>query len=187
MEDPKIVELYWQRNQLAIRKTQEKYGPYLTKVAYNVLGDPQDSEESVNDTYLAAWNAMPPHRPQALCPFLCKITRRIAISLLRKKTSARRGAGEYELSLSELDQCISGGVTPEEAWEGRFLAAAIEEFLRGLPEQTRNVFLGRYFYMDSVKEVARYCGLTESNTKVLLHRTRIALGAYLRKEGYDAP
>jgi len=184
VEDAKIVELYWQREQSAIRETERKYGNYLAKVAYNILNDMDDSMESVNDTYLSAWNAMPPHRPQALCPFLSKLTRRIAISLLRKKQSLKRGGGEYEVSLSELQQCIPGGNTTEEQYEGKALSACIAAFLHGVSEQARNAFIGRYFYMDSVKEVARYCGLTESNAKVLLHRTRIALREYLEKEGY---
>jgi RNA polymerase sigma-70 factor (ECF subfamily) len=184
VEDAKIVELYWLRDQQAIAQTQAKYGAYLTKVAMNILCDREDSDESVNDTYLAAWNAMPPHRPQALCAFLSKLTRRIAVSLLRKKQSLKRGAGDYALSVEELGECIPAGNTTEEIWESKALEAAIATFLRGIPEQARNVFIGRYFYMDPVKEVARYCGLTESNTKVLLHRTRLALGDYLKKEGY---
>lgn len=184
MEDHQIVELYWQRDQQAIAHTQRKYGNYLTKIAYHILYDLEDCAESVNDTYMAAWNAIPPHRPQSLCAFLSKLTRRIAIDLLRKKQSAKRGGGEYALSLEELSQCLPGGRDPEEAVNGRELTGCIEAFLRQLPEKTRNVFIGRYFYMDSVKEVARYCGLTESNAKVLLHRTRLALGEYLKKEGY---
>lgn len=184
MEDQQIVELYWQRDQGAIDQTQRKYGNYLTKVAYNILCNLDDSQESVNDTYLSAWNAMPPHRPQALCAFLSKITRRISIDLLRRKHSAKRGGGEYEISLSELSQCLPGGNTTEEEAGGRALARSIEVFLRGLSESARNVFIGRYFYMDTVKEVARYCGLSESNTKVLLHRTRTALREYLEQEGY---
>ena len=184
MEDGKIVELYWLRDQQAIEHTQKKYGPYLTKVAMNILCDEQDSAESVNDTYMAAWNAMPPHRPQALCPFLSKITRRIAISLLRKNQSQRRGAGAYEASLEELREILPEGNTTEETYEAKALVAAISAFLRGIPEQARNVFIGRYFYMDSVREVARYCGVTESNAKVLLHRTRAALRIYLEREGF---
>ena len=184
MEDLQIVALYWQRDPLAIEQTQRKYNSYLTKVAYNILHDLEDCAESVNDTYMAAWNAMPPHRPQSLCAFLSKLTRRISIDLLRKKQSAKRGGGEYEVSLEELSQCIPGGNDPEEETNGRALTKTIEDFLRGLPEKSRNAFIGRYFYMDPVKEVARYCGLTESNTKVLLHRTRAALREYLEKEGY---
>lgn len=184
MEDAKIVDLYWRRDQLAIDHTQRKYGVYLTKVAYNILCDIHDSGESVNDTYLAAWNAMPPHRPQGLCAFLSKLTRRISIDLLRRKQSAKRGGGEYQLSLDELSQCLPGGTSPEEEVTGKELAGSIAAFLRDMPEKNRNVFIGRYFYMDSIKEVAGYCGMTENNAKVLLHRTRLALRDYLQKEGY---
>ncbi len=184
MEDLQIVDLYWQRDQLAIEHTQKKYGRYLAKVAYQILYDLEDCAESVNDTYMAAWNAIPPHRPQSLCAFLSKLTRRISIDLLRKKQSAKRGGGEYEMSLEELSQCLPGGHDPEESAAGRELVKAIEAFLFALPEKTRNVFIGRYFYMDSVKEVARYCGLSESNAKVVLHRTRTALHEYLKEEGY---
>lgn len=184
MEDQQIVALYWQRDQLAIEQTERKYGSYLTKVAYNILRDLEDCAESVNDTYMAAWNAMPPHSPQSLCAFLSKLTRRISIDLLRKKQSAKRGGGEYEMSLEELSQCLPGGNDPEAEANGRALARSIECFLRDIPEKNRNAFIGRYFYMDPVKEVARYCGLTESNTKVLLHRTRTALREYLEKEGF---
>ena len=184
MEDQQIVELYWQRDQQAIAHTQQKYGRYLAKVAYHILCDLEDCAESVNDTYMAAWNAMPPHKPQSLCAFLSKLTRRISIDRLRKKQSAKRGGGEYEVSLEELSQCLPGGHDPEVEVAAKDLAGTIETFLRTLPEKSRNLFIGRYFYMDSVKEAARYCGLTESNAKVLLHRTRIALGEYLKEEGY---
>ena len=184
MEDQQIVQLYWQRDQLAIEQTQRKYGRYLAKVAYHILYDLEDCAESVNDTYMAAWNAIPPHKPESLCAFLSKLTRRISIDMLRKKQSAKRGGGEYALSLEELSQSLPGGHDPEAEMDSRELTRAIETFLQGLPEKTRNVFIGRYFYMDSVREVARYCGLTESNAKVLLHRTRQALKTYLQEEGY---
>lgn len=184
MEDHRIVELFWQRDQRAIDETQTKYGAYLTRVAMNVLGDPEDSRETVNDTYLAAWEAIPPHRPQALCAFLSKLTRRISVDLLRRKQSAKRGGGEYELSLSELDQCLPGGNSTEEIVAGNDLARSIGEFLKTQSENARNAFICRYFFMDPVKEVARSCGLSEANTKVLLHRTRNALRVYLEKEGY---
>ena len=184
MEDGKIVELFWQRDQQALEQTERKYGAYLTRVAMNVLGDPEDSRESVNDTYLAAWNAIPPNRPQYLRAFLSKLTRRIAIDLLRKNQSQKRGGGEYDLSLSELEQCLPGGNTTEQIADGNALAQAIAAFLKTRPETARRAFICRYFYMDSLKEIAKACGLTESNAKVLLHRTRLALREYLEKEGY---
>lgn len=184
MEDTQILELFWQRDQQAIAETQRKYGSYLNRVAMNVLGDPEDSRESVNDTYLAAWDAIPPHRPRDLCAFLSKLTRRIAIDLLRRNSSQKRGGGAYALSLWELDQCLPGGNTTEEIVDGKALADAVAAFLKTCSKAARTAFVCRYFYMDSVKETARACGLTESNTKVLLHRTRQGLREYLEKEGY---
>ena len=185
MEDEKIVDLYWQRSESAIRETEIKYDRYLTKIAYNILADAEDSRESVNDTYLAAWNSMPPHRPGVLSTYLGKLTRRISIDCFRRRTRQKRGGSEYELSLSELGDCVSGGNTTEEIINVRLLADAIGIFLRLQSEEARNAFIGRYYYLDSVKEVAAYCGMTESKCKTLLFRTRVALKEYLRKEGFE--
>ena len=185
MEDEKIVDLYWQRSESAIRETEIKYDRYLTKIAYNILADAEDSRESVNDTYLAAWNSMPPHRPGVLSTYLGKLTRRISIDCFRRRTRQKRGGSEYELSLSELGDCVSGGNTTEEIINVKLLADAIGIFLRLQSEEARNAFIGRYYYLDSVKEVAAYCGMTESKCKTLLFRTRVALKEYLREEGFE--
>lgn len=184
MEDEKIVDLYWQRSESAIRETEIKYDRYLTKIAYNILANTEDSRESVNDTYLAAWNSMPPHRPGVLSTYLGKLTRRISIDCFRRRTRQKRGGSEYELSLSELGDCVSGGNTTEEIVNVKLLADAIGIFLRLQSEEARNAFIGRYYYLDSLKEVAAYCGMTESKCKSLLHRTRLGLREYLTKEGY---
>ena len=185
MEDEKIVDLYWQRSESAIRETEIKYDRYLTKIAYNILANTEDSRESVNDTYLAAWNSMPPHRPGVLSTYLGKLTRRISIDCFRRRTRQKRGGSEYELSLSELGDCVSGGNTTEEIVNVKLLADAIGIFLRLQSEEARNAFIGRYYYLDSLKEVAAYCGMTESKCKTLLFRTRVALKEYLREEGFD--
>ena len=185
MEDEKIVDLYWQRSESAIRETEIKYDRYLTKIAYNILADAEDSRESVNDTYLAAWNSMPPHRPGVLSTYLGKLTRRISIDCFRRRTRQKRGGSEYEVSLSELGDCVSGGNTTEEIINVKLLADAIGIFLRLQSEEVRNAFIGRYYYLDSLKEVAAYCGMTESKCKTLLYRTRVALKEYLREEGFD--
>lgn len=184
MEDSKIVALYFGRDEAAIDHTQRKYGPYLHKIAYNILEDIQDSQESVNDTYLAAWNSIPPHRPEILSTYLGKLTRRISIDIFRKRNRLKRRDSEYALSLSELEDCISGGETPEESIQAQLLAESISSFLRQLPEQSRHVFIGRYYYMDPVKEVARYCGMSEAKAKTLLYRIRCSLKDYLQKEGF---
>ncbi len=184
MEDERIVSLYWQRDESAIRETETKYSRYLTKIAYNILSDMEDSRESVNDTYLAAWNSIPPHRPGVLSTYLAKLTRRISIDRFRYRTRDKRKGSEYEVSLSELSDCVSGGNTTEEAVNVKLLADAIGIFLRLQSEEARNVFIGRYYFLDSVKDVAAYCGMTESKCKTLLHRTRLALKDYLVKEGF---
>lgn len=185
MLDEQIVELYWSRSEDAIEETDRKYGRYLTRVAYNILANTQDSEESVNDTYLHAWNSMPPQRPGALSSYLAKITRRVSIDIFRRKNRDKRKGSEYALSLSELEECISAGGGPEEAIDVQELSEAINAFLHKQSEEILNVFIGRYYFLDPVKTVARYCGVSESAAKSMLHRTRVKLGDYLRKEGFD--
>ena len=185
MEDEKIVSLYWQRSEDAIRETEEKYDRYLTKIAYNILSNHEDSRESVNDTYLAAWNSMPPHQPSVLSTYLAKITRRLSIDIFRHRNRDKRKGSEYAISLSELGDCVSGGNTTEEIINVKLLADAIGIYLRTLPEEARTLFIGRYYFLDSLKEAAAYCGMTESKAKSLLHRTRLGLKEYLIKEGFD--
>lgn len=185
MEDERIVELYWSRDEDAISKTQEKYDRYLTKIAYNILANAEDSRESVNDTYLAAWDSMPPHRPAVLRAYLGKLTRRISIDCFRGRNRAKRAPSQYALSLDELGECVSGGNTTEEIVNVKLLADAIGMFLRLQSDEARNLFIGRYYYLDSLKEAAAYCGMSESKAKSMLFRTRIALKEYLEKEGFS--
>ena len=184
MQDDRIVELYWQRSEEAIQHTDQKYGRYLMKLSYNILADWKERKESVNDTYLSAWKSMPPHRPSALLTYLCKITRQISIDVFRKRNSAKRQASEYALSLSELDDCVSVGNTTEQDVDLHLLAEAIQDYLAVLPEETRDAFIGRYFFSDSIREVAGYYGMSESKTKSMLYRTRIGLKKYLVQEGF---
>lgn len=184
MEDSKIIELYWLRDESAIHATSQKYGAYLFKIAYNILADSQDSEESVNDTYLKAWNSMPPHRPDLLAAFLGKITRELSIDRLRWHTRQKRAASGYAPALAELEECVSGQDSAEDQAALRLLAEAIGAYLRSLTPEARNIFVGRYFYLDSIRETAAYYGISESKVKSLLHRTRKGLKAYLEKEGF---
>lgn len=183
MEDEQIVSLYWQRSEAAIRETERKYSRYLMKIAFQILSDQEDSRESVNDTYLAAWNSIPPHRPGVLSTYLGKITRRISIDRFRYRTRDKRRESEYTVSLSELGDCLPGGNNPEEVVNAKQLADAIGIFLRQQPESHRNAFIGRYYFMDPLKEVAAYCGMTESKCKTVLFRMRQGLKDYLCKEG----
>ena len=184
MEDAQIVSLYWDRDESAIRETETKYGRYLTKIACNILNDVEDSRESVNDTYLAAWDSIPPHRPGILSAYLAKLTRRISIDRFRYRTRDKRMGSEYALSLEELGDCVCGGDTTQEAVNEQLLADAIGIYLRLLPEDARTAFVGRYYFLDPLKEVAAYCGMSESKAKSLLYRTRVGLKEYLQKEGY---
>ncbi len=184
MQDEKIVELYFQRDESAITYTQEKYDQYLYKIAYNVLANTEDSKESVNDTYLAAWNSIPPHRPQVLSTYLGKLTRRISIDIFRKRNRIKRQGSEYAVSLTELSECVSNGNTPESELEIKALGEAINTYLGTISADARNIFIGRYYFLDSVKDVAKYCGISESKAKTSLHRTRKGLGEYLKKEGF---
>ena len=184
MLDEEIVNLYWKRDERAVQETKTAYGKYLFKIAYNVLSDFEDSRESVNDTYLAAWNSIPPQRPNVLSTYLGKITRRISIDIFRKKHREKRQASEYALSLDELQECVPGGNLPEEELEVKMLAKSINEFLRTQPDEARNLFVGRYYFLDSLRDVARYCGMSESKAKTILYRTRCNLKTYLEKEGF---
>ena len=183
MKDAEIVALYWERNEVAIQQTEQKYGAYLSKVAYNILSDVEDSRECVNDTYLKAWNSMPPHKPKVLATYLGKITRQLSIDVYRKKNSVKRHASEYAISLDELGDSFPDSNTPDQAFDAKKLDEAINAFLRTLPEDARNSFIGRYYFFDSLKEVAGYCGMSEAKVKSLLYRTRQSLKAYLVKEG----
>ena len=184
MEDEQIVQLYWDRDEQAIAETEIKYDRYLTKIAQNILDNLEDSRERVNDTYLAAWNSMPPHKPSILSTYLGKITRRLSIDCFRSRNRDKRRDSQYALSLEELGDCVSGGNTTEEIVNVNLLADTIGIYLRLLPEDARNAFIGRYYFLDSLREVAAYCGMTESRCKILLYRTRVGLKEYLEKEGF---
>lgn len=185
MQDDKIVAMYWQRDETAIRETEEKYGHYLLKIAYNILFDWEDSKESVNDTYMRAWNSMPPHKPCVLSSYLGKITRQLSIDIFGTRSRTKRQASEYAISLSELEECISSGNTTEQDIELRLLADAMNAYLGTLPKDARTTFVGRYYYMDSIKEIAAYHGMSSSKVKSMLYRTRQGLKKYLKQEGFE--
>ena len=182
MQDEEIIALYWQRSETAISETEQKYGHYLLKIANNILASREDSRESVNDTYLKAWESMPPHRPAALAAYLGRITRQNAIDVFRKRNRKRRRETEYALSLCELEECIPGGDTPEEQADLQLLSGAISSYLAALPEEARCLFIGRYYYMDSLREAAAYCHMSEAKAKSLLYRTRQGLKAHLEQD-----
>lgn len=181
VEDSKIVELYWSRSEEAIAESERKYGKYCYSIAHGILRSREDSEECVNDTWLAAWNAMPPHRPSRLATFLGKITRRTALHRAEKNNAEKRGGGEVPLAIGELDECIPS--PHEDRTDAMALAVLLDRFLDGLPEMTRTMFLQRYWYLRTVREIARELGVGESRVKVTLHRARAKLREMLEKEG----
>lgn len=185
MEDKQIVALYLARKEQAIDETSEKYGKYCFSIAYNILGNHEDAEETVSDTYVGAWNAIPPHCPGNLGTFLGKITRRLAIKRWRAGRTQKRGGGEMPLVLEELAGCVPAEQDLERDMETAELGRLLNCFVRQLPETERKVFVCRYWYLDSVQSIARRFGFSQSKVKSMLSRTRKKLLTYLEKEGID--
>lgn len=183
MEDNRIVDLYWARNESAITETASKYGKYCYAIAYNILCDQEDADESVNDTYLGAWNAMPPHRPSILCSFLGKITRRVSLKKWRDSHRDKRGGGEMSLALDELSECVPSNVMVEDEIMAAELSKALNRFIANLPATERQVFLCRYWYLDTIAQISADFGFSTSKVKSMLHRTRAKLLSHLKKEG----
>ncbi len=184
MEDSQIVDLYWQRNADAISETADKYGAYCFTIADNILHSTEDSEECVNDTWLRAWNAMPPQRPNVLRMFLAKITRNLSFDRFHARSAEKRGGGEMALVLDELGECLNGGLDTEAVYEANELRQCIRRFVRSLPERDGNVLVRRYFFAESVADISGRYDMTANNVRVILSRTRRRLKAYLLKEGY---
>ena len=183
MDDKSIVDLYFSRNEEAISQTDRKYGRYCYTIAYNILTNQEDAEESVSDTYMAAWNTIPPRRPSVLSTFLGKITRHISIDRWRERSAYKRGGGEIILALEELEDCIAGTQNVELELERKEILRAYLRFLDRLPVTERRVFLCRYWYMDSIEVIAEQFGFSQSKIKSMLHRTRGRLRKQLAEEG----
>ena len=181
MEDREILALFRQRDQGAIPALEERYGARLRALAGRLLGSAQDAEECVSDTYLATWNAIPPEEPVYLYAYLAAICRNKALTYLEREQASKR-RGELVALTEELEQCIPDRQREREA-DSRELGEALGCFLAGLGEENRRFFLRRYWYAESVKEVAKHCGATESRVKMSLHRTRKKLRAFLQEEG----
>ena len=183
MDDSKIVEMYLARDENAISETKEKYGKYCHYIAYNILNSSLDTEECVNDTYLATWNSIPPSKPKSLRAYIGKIARNIALNRYHLNRAKKRNDG-VELALDELSEAIPDSNTDGRALTDELtLKYALNTFVGSLKQETREIFVRRYWYLSSIKEIARDYGLTESNVKVTLLRTRELLREYLRKEG----
>ena len=185
MDDRAIVALYWQRNEDALRITEEKYGARLQALAYGIVGDRQTAEECENDTYLESWQAIPPHRPENyFYAFLACITRRNALNCCREREALKRNGHIIELS-TELEKCIPGTNDTARCVDAMALRQALNGFLATLSREKRCIFLRRYWYMDSVAEISRRFALSESKVKTTLLRCRRQLRAHLEKEGFS--
>ena len=184
MTDEKIIELFFRRDEQAVRACMAQYGDYCRAVAANILPSAADGEEAVADTWLDAWNTIPPQKPQHLRLFLGRLTRNRAIGILRKNSALRRGGDVTFVPLEELGD-IAGSHTPQMQVDIKALSQAISYFLKGEPRKRRVVFIRRYFYLEDVSAIAEALGLQEANVRMMLCRTRQALKEYLLQEGYD--
>ena len=182
MDDKRIVELYFARDEQALTETRQKYSRYLHRVAQNILQNPQDAEECVNDTWQAAWERIPPQQPRVLSAFLGRITRNLAISRFRKNTAKRRDAGIGVL-LSELEDCVPAGETTEEAFDRKLLGEHISRWLESLPADDRALFLRRYWYGERLQDLAEETGISYSRLTQRMYRLRLNLKAALEAEG----
>lgn len=184
MNDQAIIDLYFKRDESAITKTSDKYGAYLWKIAMNILRVKQDSEECVNDTYLSAWNKIPPTRPKNFLPYLGRMTRNISMDKLDYNTASKRDR-KKQTPLDELQDCVvSKQAMPEEEVSSKELGECISQFLREFDKEKRVIFIRRYWYSDSIKTIATMLNISESKTKMTLSRMRKKLQEYLVKEGY---
>ena len=183
MDDRRIVELFLERSEEAILETDIKYGRYCHKIAFNVLGNDEDSEECVNDAYMRAWGSIPPNEPDSMASYIGRITRNLALDKLRQKQSDKRGNGEVPVVLDELAECVSGHDELERRQDSAEIAAAIDSFLDELNSVERGVFMRRYWMMEPIADVANRYDISVSKTTTMLFRLRNRLKIHFMKEG----
>lgn len=184
MTDNEIIELYWQRSEEAIFCTMREYGGYLIKLTLNILHIREDAEECVNESYLSAWNQIPPDRPAKLLPYLGRIARCLALNRYDYLNAQKRGT-DFTLQLSELEDCLSSGDTTQQQVDSQALSQSISAFLKSQDIESRNMFIRRYWYSDSIKEIAKRYHVRESKVKSQLFRLRGRLKQYLIEEGFS--
>lgn len=185
MDDNEIIKLFLTRDERAIQAAAQQYGTYCASIAKGILGDQGAAEECVNDTWLNCWQSIPPQRPRSLKGFAGRIARNLALSVRRSDTAQKRGGGQVPLALDELSEVVSGGETPEGALDRAAFRAALNGFLAELPERSRNLFLRRYWYLDSVEQLAKRFSMSRTQVTTTLHRLRMKLRVCLQQEGFD--
>ena len=178
IEDEKIIELFFERSEQGIRELDIKYGKVCHKLSYNIVNSRQDAEECVNDAYLGTWNAIPPEKPHPLLTYICKIVRNISLKSYYRKEAAKRNS-TYKIAMEEIEACIADPNTVEAEIEARELARIIGDFLDTLTLENRVIFMRRYWFADSYKDIAEFVGLTEKNVSVRLTRIREKMKQYL--------
>ena len=178
MNDERIIELFFERSEQAIKELDSKYGKIFHSLSFKILNNYQDAEECVNDSYLGTWDAIPPAKPNPLFAFVCKIVRNISLKRYEQNTATKRNS-YYDVAMEELEDCLASTTTIEEEFAERELTAVIESFLDSLSKENRVIFLRRYWFSDTYADIAKQVGLTENNVSVRLTRIRKELREYL--------
>jgi len=184
MDDKRIIELFFERDEAALKETSEKYGAYCRYIAGNILPSAQDSEECFADALAAAWNSIPPEKPESLKAYIGRITRNLALNSLKAINAAKRGGGTVGEALEELGECAAPG-SVEGALDAGEMKRSIDGFVRSLPEKHRRAFVMRYWYLCTPEQISKQLGMTVDSVNVTLHRVRARLREYLKREGYD--
>ncbi len=183
MEDKKITEMFLNKDEKAVTLLLEKYGRLFKKIAFNIVGNEEDAEECVNDTCLEVWNAIPPTKPDILLSFSVKVLRRVSINRLRYNLREKRNS-DLTIPIDELSECLSTSDVTAEFLESTHLRTIINDFLRSIDEESRNLFVKRYFFFESIKDLSEHFGISENKVSVRLHRVRNKLSLRLKEEGY---
>lgn len=181
MDDREIVRLFWQRDERAISEASEKYGKLCGKIACGILGNPQDSEEIVNNAFLRLWETIPPKNPEPFMPYLAKIVRNLALNRYKAEHTQKRFSGEFTLSLDELDECVPDGKSAKN--DSAEIRDCLNVFLERQKPDVRRIFVMRYFFCESIEEISKKTGYSEGKLKSLLFRARNKLKSYLESEG----
>lgn len=185
MQDAEIIRLFEERDESAVSASLDKYRGYCMKIALNILGAHEEADECINRVFMKAWDMIPPHKPNNLAAFLGKLTRTTALNMRRDENALKRGGGETETVYDEISDAVPCGTNIEREAELNDLIEEINKFLKKLPEKKRNIFICRYWFCESVRDIAAEHSMTESNVSVTLNRVRQKLREHLRKRGYD--